>query len=72
MLDMLGDFGGIYGIFVLIGYVIVDFVNRDYLDNYLVSKLFKIEKEFKDTPAGSNLKSKNKTHRFLMNTDHSN
>ena len=66
VLDMLGDFGGIYGIFVLIGSVIVNFANRDYLDNYIVSKLFKMEKEVKEDPAsdpgklGKNNKRRNK------------
>ena len=45
ILAMFSDWGGQSGMLLMIGYVIVYFFNRDHLDNFIVSKLFKMEKE---------------------------
>ena len=47
ILDFFSDTGGLYGACLILGYLIVTSINRDLLDNYIVSKLFKMEKEKK-------------------------
>ena len=44
MLDFLSDIGGLYGIIFAFIASLLGFINFNYLDNYMVTKLFKIEK----------------------------
>ena len=44
-LDLMSDVGGLFGILFPAITIILSFTNYNYLDNYLSSKLFKLESE---------------------------
>ena len=46
--DVFSNIGGLYSLIFTVLVFIVSLINYNYMDNYMVAKLFKIEKENKD------------------------